>query len=340
MELTSRANRLFEAILAGRLKPWQRWTGLLFVVVLAILLTRLDLHTRLLYRMNLYPILVLVAVILFREPGLLTIAGSLGLYHLVSLEHHWETRAMLVANLEQLFLNSLVGVLCLLVMRFYKQRLEEEERASLARRDTVDYVIHELRNPLFAARGLLYSADSTPQAAVVRSLLDGMDDLLEQLHDSHSPDRVIVPRTRPLPLDPLLKEVVTRFSELDNRHLYILEQTDPATVQADSKLVTRMVENLLGNAMRYAREGQVRLWVKPVDSGYSLIVEDEGPGVTQAEAEGIFERHQRGAAGVTGPPGLGIGLYLSRRYAEAQHGTLIVHPGPRGHFELWLPAPV
>ena len=336
----SAAAKFLDAILAGRLKPWQRWTGMIFVVVLAILLARLDLHTRLLYRMNLYPILVTVAVILFREPGLLTIAGSLGLYHLVSLEHHWETRAMLVANLEQLVLNSLVGVLCLLVMRFYKQRLEEEARASLARRDTVDYVIHELRNPLFAARGLLYSVD-IPQAAVVRSLLDGMDDLLEQLHDSHSPDRVIVPRTRPLPLAPLLQDVVARFGELDTRHTYRLEEVhSDAAVQADPRLVMRMVENLLGNAMRYAREGPVNLRVEPLDLGFTLIVEDEGPGVAHAEADRIFERHQRGEAGETGAPGLGIGLYLSRRYAEAQGGTLTVRPGPRGHFELWLPEPV
>ncbi|MCA9795847.1 MAG: hypothetical protein KC910_28765, partial [Candidatus Eremiobacteraeota bacterium] len=60
-------------ILDGDIRPWQQAVGLIFLVLLALGVATLDLHTRLVYRVNLYPLLVVAGVVLFRERGLLAI---------------------------------------------------------------------------------------------------------------------------------------------------------------------------------------------------------------------------------------------------------------------------
>jgi hypothetical protein len=194
-------NWLFAAVWSREYTAWQRGGALLLLVLLALGLARFDLHTRLEYRLNIYPLLVTLAVFVFEELGLLAIAGSLCLYHLVSLEHHWESHVMLVSNLGQVFGNCLVGILSLLVIRFYRERLEHERTMAQARRDTIDYLIHEVRNPLFAARGLLYASSIRPDAPAevsqVRGLLQGIEELLEQLHDAFAQDKPSSPSCRP-----------------------------------------------------------------------------------------------------------------------------------------------
>jgi signal transduction histidine kinase len=332
--------RFFGQKLDGR----QRVIALIFIVALALVIAHLDLDTRSQYRVNLYPILVVLAVLVFEQFGLLAVAGSLGLYHLVSMEHHVESAVMLINNLSQLFVNSLVGVLCLLAIRFYRSRLEQEGRIANVRRDTVDYLIHELRNPLFAARGLLHAGlerqGASQELFTVKDLLVDVERVLERLHDSNYSD--VNTQTTPTltDLEPLVEVMLERFRRLDSRHSYELTVAGgtPAAI-CDRKLVERILENLLGNAMRYARNGKVEVILEYADQGCLLTVKDDGPGVREAEKESIFGHHQRGESGTSGPPGLGVGLYLARQYAEAQLGRLIARPGERGVFQLWLPAP-
>jgi two-component system sensor histidine kinase BaeS len=138
---------------------------------------------------------------------------------------------------------------------------------------------------------------------------------------------------------PLLHDLISRFQQFDSRHQYQLVAPEMLLkARCDSKLTMRILENLLGNAMRYAVPGGVEIRLECASQGCRLIVEDEGPGVAASEATTIFERHRRGSAGRSGPPGLGIGLNLSRGLAVSQGGTLSVVPGSKGRFELWLPA--
>jgi two-component system, OmpR family, sensor kinase len=67
-----------------------------------------------------------------------------------------------------------------------------------------------------------------------------------------------------------------------------------------------------------------------------VSVTDEGPGLSVEEAERAFERFYRGSVG----SGSGIGLYVSRALAEAQHGRLVLDStaAPGARFTLVLPA--
>ena len=79
--------------------------------------------------------------------------------------------------------------------------------------------------------------------------------------------------------------------------------------------------NLIGNAVKYAPEGS-QVWVRLSEAdGFSqVIVADQGPGLNDAEQAAVFEKFER--LGRSGDGGSGLGLYISRRLANAMKGDL------------------
>jgi len=113
-------------------------------------------------------------------------------------------------------------------------------------------------------------------------------------------------------------------------------------VQADENGLVRALENLIGNALKHAREGRwLALRGREVDGGVEFSVEDRGPGIADADRARIFEPFVRGRklAG-SNVVGAGLGLNLVRRLAEAHHGRIDVEnrSGGGAIFRLWLPA--
>jgi len=110
-------------------------------------------------------------------------------------------------------------------------------------------------------------------------------------------------------------------------------------VRGDAALLERVIDNLVGNAVKYAPAGErVALRVEERGGDALLEVEDEGPGIAEAERAAIFERFKRGSsAGET--EGLGLGLALVAEVAKWHRGTIGVRPGTSGGsiFRLTLP---
>jgi len=82
--------------------------------------------------------------------------------------------------------------------------------------------------------------------------------------------------------------------------------------------------------------------IEPNADGVLIAVEDEGPGIADAEKEAVFEPFRKAAAfrGTTSSAGLGIGLSLVRRFAELHGGRAWVQdrPGGGASFRVLLPA--
>ncbi|HVS64572.1 MAG TPA: HAMP domain-containing sensor histidine kinase [Thermoanaerobaculia bacterium] len=100
------------------------------------------------------------------------------------------------------------------------------------------------------------------------------------------------------------------------------------TARADAEALQRILVNLLANARKY---GGGRIWIGArVEEGragegdrIAVTVVDDGPGVTAGERADLFEPFHRGPrARELTSPGSGLGLYLSRRLAEAMGGAL------------------
>ncbi len=104
----------------------------------------------------------------------------------------------------------------------------------------------------------------------------------------------------------------------------------PAVVVANEDALRLVVTNLCDNAIRYTPEnGHIELsaWIEGDDA--ILQVADDGPGISEAEKERIFERFYR-SEGTQTIPGTGIGLAIVRRVAELHGGRPSVHEGLNG----------
>ncbi|AZI43505.1 sensor histidine kinase [Deinococcus psychrotolerans] len=93
--------------------------------------------------------------------------------------------------------------------------------------------------------------------------------------------------------------------------------------QVDVSLFSGVLENLIGNALKFSPEGgHVSVRVLPLRGGAELVVEDSGPGfptgpLTEAFVRGVFA-HKAGQA----PEGFGLGLAVVRQVVEAHGGSL------------------
>ncbi|WP_233994063.1 sensor histidine kinase [Porphyrobacter sp. AAP60] len=117
-----------------------------------------------------------------------------------------------------------------------------------------------------------------------------------------------------------------------------------AVAMAEFRRVLQILINLIGNAIAYSPAGSVvRITAAArADSRALVCVADEGPGVAADQAERIFDKFERLGRDTDGgnDKGSGLGLFISRRLAEAMAGSLTVEPAEGGGalFRLELPA--
>jgi len=214
------------------------------------------------------------------------------------------------------------------------------------------HLSHELKTPLASLReGAELLNDEVagplapPQRAVVSIMRDNsvkLQKLIEELLDYqralHAAASLEVKAVR---LDHLVREVVEahRLSALAKEQHVALELA-PVTVEADPEKLRSIVDNLLGNAIKFTPPGgTVSVLAHETDGRISIEVIDSGPGVPLEEREAVFESFFRGRAKAGGRiEGSGLGLAIAREFAEALGGRIaLVAGGPGGHFRVTLP---
>jgi two-component system OmpR family sensor kinase len=99
----------------------------------------------------------------------------------------------------------------------------------------------------------------------------------------------------------------------------------PVSVGVDEALLERIVAPVLDNAIRYG-SSRVEVTIERRDRWATFLITDDGPGIGDGEADGIFEPGVRGSAAV-GVRGAGLGLSLARRLARAAGGDAEVSGG-------------
>jgi signal transduction histidine kinase len=107
------------------------------------------------------------------------------------------------------------------------------------------------------------------------------------------------------------------------------------TVGVDAAVLRRLLAPVLDNALRYAHSS-VTLRAERQSDAVLLVVEDDGPGVADEDAERVFQPGWR-ADPDDAHPGGGLGLALTARLAAASAGSVTCRPGPGGRFEITLP---
>jgi signal transduction histidine kinase len=108
-----------------------------------------------------------------------------------------------------------------------------------------------------------------------------------------------------------------------------------ALVQSDPDLIGMVLQNLLGNAMKYGR-GSIEVNVAPRQGGWRISVIDAGPGIPRSRLDELFRPFSRGET--YGQQGIGLGLYIARHAAHLLNARLWaeseVGVGSKFHLDL------
>ena len=118
--------------------------------------------------------------------------------------------------------------------------------------------------------------------------------------------------------------------------LELSTHVDEMYVQADPKLLKRVLTNLISNAIKFTEQGFVKIMANQDEKFYTISVQDSGIGLSEQQIKGLFQKyHQVDSA----KPGFGLGLFISRQFVQAHGGTLEVSstPGQGSTFKIALP---
>lgn len=208
---------------------------------------------------------------------------------------------------------------------------------------------HDLAQPLSAARLFLASVEREPLSATASATvsqagqaLASAENLISTLLDISRLDaRAESPRLEHFRLSSLLQPLAAEFAALAREQGLQLRLVDSSrVVQSDPRLLRRVLQNFLSNALRYTRRGRVLLGCRRAGNEIRIEVWDTGPGIAAEKQQEIFEEFRRLDLDETrGARGLGLGLAIADRIARILEHPLSLRsrPGRGSVFAITVP---
>jgi CheY-like chemotaxis protein/two-component sensor histidine kinase len=228
------------------------------------------------------------------------------------------------------------------------ERLKEAaERANDARARFLAAVSHDLRQPLHAlvlfaeslARGDCANTEARELTEQIRASAHALGGMFDQLLDVSRLDAgsIEVSASR-FALGPLLERLAAELrATAEEKGLELRVVPTRLVVKTDPVLVARILQNLIGNAVRHSRTGRVLVGCRRRRGRICVEVHDTGPGIPRERRADIFEEFAQ-LEGADRERGLGLGLSIVRRLAAllAQPVELRSEPGRGSVFSLEL----
>ncbi len=238
-----------------------------------------------------------------------------------------------------------VGTALELMSAELRHSLEQQAELEQERRMFVGAVAHDLRTPLFSLRGALEGLDSgvanTPEKraryiSIAREKADALERLISDLFAYTRLEYLDqTPNAEPLELSQLVGHLVDGFQpQADSKDIELQRDLSPDSraVQGDEHMLTRAIENLLDNAVRFTPVGgTIRITCERTHSEVRLSVIDSGTGISASELPRLFSPLYRGETSRNrGTGGAGLGLTIARRIFRAHGGDLTAGNLPHG----------
>ena len=255
---------------------------------------------------------------------------------------------------------SLITILSLLTLSLYKNNnirlrtnnmlhkkndelIVAKEKAELASKTKANFlstVTHELRTPLYAVTGLtnmlLDEGPKESQISHLKSLKFSGDYLLTFINDILQINKI---EANKVELDPeqfnLKKKIGNVISALNNSALdngveihYDYEKDLPETYIGDQLKISQILINLLGNAIKFTKDGDIWVRVAKVNQNkndYRLRfqIEDNGIGISQEKQDNMFESFSQGSVQINRKyGGTGLGLSIVKGLIQILKGKI------------------
>lgn len=228
------------------------------------------------------------------------------------------------------------------------------EEANLGKTRFLAAASHDLLQPLNAARLYLSSlieqqmrdsTDAKPAnqtlAQKVDTSLGAVEEILDALLDISRLDAGrLAPERQNMPLSSLFEALRVEFAPLAERKgLDLRIVPTRLAVNSDRRLLRRILQNLLSNAIRYTPAGKVLMGARARGDHVSIEIHDTGSGIPADKQDLVFREFQRFAVSAGSGPGIGLGLSIVDRIARVLDHPVTFRsvPGQGTMFALRLP---
>ncbi|MEO5941298.1 MAG: ATP-binding protein, partial [Candidatus Limnocylindrales bacterium] len=231
-------------------------------------------------------------------------------------------------------------------------RHADESRNREFRDAFVGVISHELRTPITTIYGMSHVLReryrTMPPEAVEQHLADieAESDRLRRLTE----DLLILSRAEtklevgvdPIMIGHVVRSAVASETERSPSHAFAVDiGSSLPIVLGEDIYIGQVVRNLASNAVKYSPAGTtIRVVAQPEDGGVAVRVIDEGPGLSVANPDVLFELFYRAPGAIGKTAGAGIGLFVCRELIGAMGGrtwALSNATGPGAEFGFWLP---
>ncbi len=229
--------------------------------------------------------------------------------------------------------------------------LEAERQLARLQEHFVAMISHELRSPLGFIKGYattLLRQDTEWDSNTRREFLTIIDEeadrlasMIDNLLDSSRLQAgALAMDFQQVYLARLLQDFIDRYQAEDLPfELRADISPEPRAVWGDPRRISQVLENLLGNASKYAPGGAVTVSLTWEDAFAHITVSDEGPGIPPEQRTNIFKRFYRLPRHEEAIPGTGLGLHICRQIVRMHGGEIYVDSAAGGGaaFHVLLP---
>lgn len=203
--------------------------------------------------------------------------------------------------------------------------------------DFIGNVTHEFRTPLSILKStheaLINFGEVSDTEKTIRYLqinkgiLDKLDKNVDRILDiSQFESGARLANLELIRIDELIADVIKRFTLRDGAEIYFKNQDNLGEVITDGYIIDTIVNNLIDNAIKYAREKVVvNLEITRTKNGWQLMISDNGIGIGTAHLPFVFDKFYRVPSGdIHDVKGYGLGLSYVRQLVGSLDGAISV----------------
>lgn len=204
---------------------------------------------------------------------------------------------------------------------------------NLEKNEMIGIVAHDLKNPLTSALSVsaLFSSeeitnDQKEYLDLIIKSLNRMNDLVARILEIKILESTSLKTNySKVNLKQVAEQVIaTLKAQSDSKNIRIVADLDEVVASLDRTLVVQIIDNLLSNAIKFSsHNSEVRVFLHDQSETFRIIIQDDGPGITEEDMPHLFQKFRKLSARPTGgESSTGLGLSIVRKYVEIMNGKV------------------